>query len=168
MARQSSFDIVSRVDAAEVQNAVNQAMKEVRQRYDLKGSGSEISFDAKEASLTLHSRDEYTLSAVEDVLKQKLVRRGVSLKAIDWGRVEPAAGGTVRRSAEVQQGIPTEKAREIVQRIKKLGLKKVQASIQEDSVRVTGRERDALQEVIAALREADLGIDMQFVNYRSQ
>jgi uncharacterized protein YajQ (UPF0234 family) len=137
MAKQNSFDVVSQVDLAEVQNAVNQAMKEVRQRFDLKGSNSNIEFNDREATLVLASADEFRLKAVNDILQQKLVRRGVSLKALSYGSVEPAAQGTVRQTANLQQGIPTEKAREIVKVIKAAKLK-VQAAINNDFVRVSG------------------------------
>jgi uncharacterized protein YajQ (UPF0234 family) len=165
MSKQNSFDIVSEVDLAEVKNAVNQAMKEVVQRYDLKSSNSAIDFDEKAATLTLNSADDYTIDAVKGVLIQKLVRRGVSTKALTWGNVTPAGGGRVRQVVELQQGIPTEKAKEIVKIIKQEKLK-VQAAIQGDSVRVTGKSRDDLQQVIALLKEQDLGIDMSFTNYR--
>lgn len=167
MAKQNSFDVVSQVDLAEVQNAVNQAMKEVRQRFDLKGSNSNIEFNDREATLVLASADEFRLKAVSDILQQKLVRRGVSLKALSYGSIEPAAQGTVRQTADLQQGIPIEKAREIVKVIKAAKLK-VQAAINNDFVRVSGKNRDTLQDVIALLKEKDFDIDMQFSNYRSQ
>ncbi|MGB3565198.1 MAG: YajQ family cyclic di-GMP-binding protein [Thermoanaerobaculia bacterium] len=167
MAKQNSFDIVSRVDLAEVQNAVNQATKEIIQRYDLKGSDSRIDFNEKEARLVLASADEFRLKAVNDILQQKLVRRGVSLRALDYGTIEPAAKGTVRQTVSLQQGISTDKAREIVKLIKGTKLK-VQSAIQEDMVRVSGKDRDTLQKVIALLKEHDFDIDMQFTNYRSQ
>lgn len=166
MAKQNSFDVVSEVDFGEVSNAVNQALKEIQQRYDLKGSDSSIEFDDKQGQLTLASADEFRLEAVKGILQQKLVRRGVSLKALVYGSVDPAAKGTVRQVVTLQQGIPTEKAREIVKRIKN-GKFKVQAAIQGDLVRVSGKDRDTLQQVIAMLREQDFGIDMQFANYRS-
>ncbi len=165
MAKQNSFDIVSKIEIDEVRNAVNQALKEIHQRFDLKGSGSSIELDDKAAKLTLASADEWKLKAVIDILQSKLVKRGVSLKALTYGSVEPAAKGTVRQTVELQQGIPTEKAKEIVKIIKGAKLK-VQAAIQEDSVRVSGKNRDDLQEVIALLKGEDLGIDMQFENYR--
>ncbi len=167
MAKQNSFDIASNVDLAEVANSVNQAMKEILQRFDLKGTGSGIEFHDKEHRLTLSSADEYKLGAVNQILQQKLVRRGVSLKALAYGVIEPAAKGTVRQEVTLQQGIPTEKAKEIVKIIKNEKLK-VQTSIQGDLVRVSGKDRDTLQQVIALLKERDLGIDMQFTNYRSQ
>jgi hypothetical protein len=167
MAKQNTFDIVSRVDLAEVHNAVNQATKEIIQRYDLKGSDSRIDFNEKEARLVLASADEFRLKAVNDILQQKLVRRGVSLRALDYGTIEPAAKGTVRQTVSLQQGISTDKAREIVKLIKGTKLK-VQSTIQEDMVRVSGKDRDTLQKVIELLKEHDFDIDMQFTNYRSQ
>ena len=166
MAKQNSFDVVSDVDLAEVKNAVNQAMKEVHQRFDLKGSDSSIELNEKDSHLVLASADEYKLKAVDQILQQKLVRRGISLKALDHGAVEPAAKGSARQTITLQRGIPIEKAREIVKVIKNAKLK-VQAAIQEDMVRVSGKDRDKLQEAIALLKEQDFGIDMQFVNYRS-
>jgi len=165
MTKQNSFDVVSKVEMDEVRNAVNQALKEVFQRFDLKGSNSTIELDDKEAKLTLGSADEFHLKAVIDILQSKLVKRGVSLKALDYGPIEPAAKGSVRQSISLQQGIPTEKAREIVKVVKKSKLK-VQAAIQADSVRISGKDRDTLQEVIALLKQEDFGIDMQFENYR--
>ena len=167
MAKQNSFDVVSQVDMAEVQNAVNQAMKELLQRFDLKGSNSKIDFNDSEATLTLGSADEFKLKAVTDILQQKLVRRGVSLKALSYGAIEPAAQGTVRQTATLQQGIPMEKAKEIVKVIKTAKMK-VQAAINSDLVRVSGKDRDTLQSVMALLKEKDFDIDMQFTNYRSQ
>ncbi|HKD90763.1 MAG TPA: YajQ family cyclic di-GMP-binding protein [Terriglobales bacterium] len=162
---ENTFDIVSKVDLQEVTNAINQALKEVHTRFDLKDSKSNIEFDGKEA-ITLTSADEYKIKAVNDVLQTKLVKRGVPLKALNYGTVEPAASSTVRQKITMQQGIPTEKAREIVKEIKN-SKKKVQASIQGDLVRVSGKDRDTLQEIIAMLRQRDFGIDMQFTNYRS-
>jgi uncharacterized protein YajQ (UPF0234 family) len=162
---ENTFDIVSKVDLQEVTNAINQALKEVHTRFDLKDSKSNIEFDGKEA-ITLTSADEYKIKAVNDVLQAKLVKRGVPLKALTYGTIEPAASSTVRQKITMQQGIPTEKAREIVKEIKN-SKKKVQASIQGDLVRVSGKDRDTLQEIIAMLRQRDFGIDMQFTNYRS-
>jgi uncharacterized protein YajQ (UPF0234 family) len=162
---ENSFDIVSKVDLQEVSNAIQQALKEIHQRYDLKDSKSNIELEGKEA-IILSSADDYKLKAVTDVLQTKLVKRGVPLKALDYGKIEPAAGSTVRQRIAMQQGIPTEKAREIVKTIKD-SKKKVQASIQGDTVRVSGKDRDTLQEIIALLRQRDFGIDMQFTNYRS-
>jgi uncharacterized protein YajQ (UPF0234 family) len=164
MAQQNSFDIVSQVDRAEIKNALDQTMKEVRQRFDFKGSRAEVRLEEEELILT--AEDETRLRNMNDILQQKLVRRGVPLKAFSYGRVEPAAGGTVRQHAAVQQGIPTDKAKEIVKFIKDSKLK-VQASIQGDTVRITGRDRDTLQDVIALLKAKDFGINMQYTNYRS-
>ncbi len=160
-----SFDIVSKVDLQEVSNAIQQALKEIHTRYDLKDSKSDIQMDEKEA-LVLSSSDDYKLKAVNDVFQSKLVKRGVPLKALTYGAVEPAAGSTVRQRITMQQGIPIEKAREIVKLIKN-SKKKVQAAIQGDLVRVSGKDRDMLQEIIALLKQSDFGIDMQFTNYRS-
>jgi uncharacterized protein YajQ (UPF0234 family) len=162
----NTFDVVSKIEMPEVANSVQQAIKEIHQRYDLKNSKSNIELNEKENKITLSSADEYKLKAVTEVLESKLVRRKVPLKGLSYGRVEPAAGSTVRQEITLQQGIPTEKAREIVRKIKDSKLK-VQASIQGDFVRVSGRDRDVLQQVIALLREADFGIDMQFTNYRT-
>ncbi|OLE51082.1 MAG: YajQ family cyclic di-GMP-binding protein [Acidobacteria bacterium 13_1_20CM_3_53_8] len=164
MAQQNSFDIVSQVDHAEISNAINQTMKEVRQRFDFKGSKAEVSFEKNE--LTLAAEDETRLRNMNDILQQKLVRRGVPLKAMSYGKVEAAAGGTVRQRVAVQEGIPQEKAKEIVKFIKDTK-SKVQASIQGDVVRITGRDRDTLQDVIARLKSHDFGINMQYTNYRS-
>ncbi len=165
MAAENSFDIVSKVDMQEVRNAIDQAIKEVRMRFDLKDSHSEIRLEGED-TIQLASVDEYKLEAVKEILRQKLVKRGVSLKALTFAKVEPAAGSSVRQKITLQQGIAAEKAKEIV-RIIKDSKKKVQASIQGDTVRVAGKDRDALQEIIALLRGRDLGIDMQFTNYRS-
>lgn len=164
MAQQNSFDIVSQVDRAEITNAINQTMKEVHQRFDFKGSRANVALEDKE--LVLSAEDETRLRNMNDILQQKLVRRGVPLKALSYGKVEPAAGGTVRQHVEIQQGIPQEKAKDIVKTIKDSKVK-VQASIQGDMVRVSGRDRDTLQQVIASLKAKDFGINMQFTNYRS-
>ncbi|HLL74433.1 MAG TPA: YajQ family cyclic di-GMP-binding protein [Pyrinomonadaceae bacterium] len=164
MAQQNSFDIVSQVDRSEINNALNQTMKEVRQRFDFKGSRAEVVMEADELILT--AEDETKLRNMNDILQQKLVRRGVPLKAFAYGKVEPALGGTVRQRAAIQQGIPTDKAKEIVKFIKDTKVK-VQAAIQGDVVRVTGRDRDTLQDVIAKLKEKDFNINMQFTNYRT-
>ena len=160
-----SFDVVSKVDLQEVSNAIQQALKEIHTRYDLKDSKSDIHMDEKEA-LVLTSADEFKLKAVNDVLQSKLVKRSVPLKAFTYGAVETAAGSTVRQRITMQQGIPIEKAREIVKVIKN-SKQKVQAAIQGDLVRVSGKDRDTLQEIIALLKQSDFGIDMQFTNYRS-
>ena len=164
MAQQNSFDIVSQVDRAELMNAVNQTMKEVRQRFDFKSSHASVDLEEKE--LVLSAEDETRLRNMNDILQQKLVRRGVPLKALNYSNVEPAAGGTVRQRAQIQQGIPQEKAKDIVKLIKDSKVK-VQASIQGDMVRVSGRDRDTLQQVIASLKAKDFGINMQFTNYRT-
>ena len=165
MASENSFDIVSKVDLQQVSNAIQNALKEIHTRFDLKDSKSDIQLEGKEA-MVLSSADEYKLKAVTDILQSKLVKRGVPIKALNYGVVEPAAGSSVRQKVTMQQGIPIEKAREIVKAIKD-SKKKVQASIQGDTVRVSGKDRDALQEVIALLRAHDFGIDMQFTNYRN-
>ena len=162
---ENTFDIMSKVDLQEVSNAIQNALKEVHTRFDLKDSKSDIRLEGKDA-IILASQDEYKLKAVNDILQGKLVKRGVPIKALTYEAVEPAAGSTVRQKITMQQGIPTEKAKEIVKVIKD-SKKKVQASIQGDSVRVSGKDRDTLQEIIALLRARDFGIDMQFTNYRS-
>src|SRR2546430_7688975 len=162
---ENTFDIVSQINLQEVANAIQQAIKEVHTRFDLKDSKSNIEMEGKDA-IVLSSVDEYKLKAVTDILQQKLVKRGVPLKGLTYGTVEPAAGSTVRQKITMQQGIPIEKARDIVKIIKN-SKKKVQASIQGDLVRVSGKDRDALQAVIALLKQQDFGIDMQFTNYRT-
>jgi len=162
---ENTFDIVSKLDLQEVSNAIQQALKEVHQRYDLKDSKSNIVMEGKD-TIVLTSADDYKLKAVNEVFQGKLVKRGVSLKGLTYGAVEPAAGSTVRQKISLQQGIPIEKAREIVKLIKD-AKKKVQASIQGDLVRVSGKDRDSLQAIIAMLRANDFGIDMQFTNYRT-
>lgn len=162
----NSFDVVSKVELPEVVNAIHQALKEIQTRFDLKNSKSSIELNEKEHKLTLGSQDEFKLKAVIEILEQKLIKRKVPLKALTYGPVIPAAGSTVRQEIQLQQGIPTEKAREIVKTVKE-SKKKVQASIQGDFVRVSGKDRDTLQEIIRLLRETDFGIDMQFTNYRT-
>lgn len=164
MAQQNSFDIVSEVDRAEISNAINQTIKEVRQRFDFKGSEATVALEEKELLLT--AEDETRLRNMNDILQQKLVRRSVPLKAFDYGKVEPAAGGTVRQRVAIQQGIPQDKAKEIVKYIKDTKAK-VQASIQGDIVRITGKDRDTLQDIIAKLKAKDFGINMQYTNYRT-
>jgi uncharacterized protein YajQ (UPF0234 family) len=159
----SSFDIVSSVDLQEVKNAIAQATKEMQTRFDLKGSGSSVELQGEEIALA--SADEFKLKAVRDVLEERLVKRGVSLKALTYGSVDHALGATVRQKVTLQKGIPTDKAREIVKLIKGAKLK-VQAAIQGDQLRVSGKNRDDLQGVIRLLKGAELGIDMQFTNYR--
>jgi len=163
-----SFDIVSSVDLQEVRNAIAQAMKEIQTRYDLKGSGSNIELQGggeKGNELVVTSADEFKLKAVRDVLEGRLVKRNVPLKAFTWNTIDKALGGTVRQTVSLQAGIPTDKAREIVKAIKETKLK-VQAAIQGDQVRVSGKNKDDLQSVMRVLKGADLGIDMQFTNYR--
>ena len=162
---ENTFDIVSKIDLQEVSNAMQQALKEIHTRFDLKDSKSNIELEGKDA-IVLHSIDEYKLKAVNEIFQQKLVKRGVSLKGLTYAAVEPSAGGTAKQRITMQQGIPIEKAREIVKLVKN-SKKKVQASIQGDLVRVSGKDRDALQEIIALLKARDFGIDMQFTNYRS-
>ena len=161
----NSFDIVSKIDLAEVANAIQQAMKEVTTRFDLKDSKSQIAMEGTDAIL-LHSADEYKLKAVNDILQAKLFKRGVSLKGLTYAAIESAAGSTVKQKVTLQQGIPMEKAKEIVALVKN-SKKKAQASIQADVVRISGKDRDTLQQVIAALKAKDFGIDMQFTNYRT-
>ena len=164
MAAENSFDIVCKVDMQEVTNALDQARREIETRYDLKGSKNEVTLDKTDIVLT--APDDMKLKAVADILQSKLHRRGVPLKALTWGAAEAAAGGTLRQRVALQQGIPTEKAREIVRLIKDTKLK-VQAAIQESQVRVSGKNRDDLQKVIALLKDKDLGVALQFTNYRS-
>ena len=164
MAKENSFDIVSKTDYAEVTNAIHQTTKEVSQRFDFKGSHAKVELQDKD--LMLSAEDETKLRNMNDILQGKLVKRGISLKALDYQKMEPAAGGTVRQLVKVQQGIPIEKAKEVVRFIKD-SKAKVQASIQGDVVRVSGRDRDTLQDIIAKLKDKDFGIHMQFTNYRS-
>ena len=161
---ENSFDIVSKLDMQEVSNAVQHATKEVTTRFDLKDSKSSILLEKD--SITLNSADDYKLKAVTDILQSKLVKRNISLKGMQYGAIEPAAGGTVRQKITLQQGITIEKAKDIVKSIKDSKLK-AQASIQGDTVRVSSKDRDTLQQVIALLRGSDFGIDLQFTNYRS-
>ena len=162
----NTFDVVSKIEIPEVVNAIQQALKEIHQRYDLKDSKSNIELNEKDNKVVLSSQDEFKLKAVVDLLESKLVRRKVPLKGLTYGEIIPAAGSSVRQDISLQQGIPIEKAREIVKKIKDAKLK-VQASIQGDFVRVASRDRDTLQQVIKLLREADFGIDTQFTNYRT-
>jgi cyclic-di-GMP-binding protein len=163
---ENTFDIVSKVELPEVVNAIQQTLKEVQTRFDLKDSKSTIELNEKDNKLTLASKDEFKLKAVTEVLELKLVKRKVPLKAFTYGPIIAAAGSSVRQEVTMQQGIPIEKAREIV-RVIKDSKKKVQASIQGDLVRVSGKDRDILQQIIALLRGREFGIDMQFTNYRS-
>ena len=159
----SSFDVVSSVDMQEMKNAIGQAMKEISTRFDLKGTGSSIELTSDQVILS--SNEEGKIKAVRDVLEGRLVKRNVPLKALTFGAIEKALGGTARQAISLQKGIPSEKAREIVKIIKGSKLK-VQAAIQGDQVRVSGKNRDDLQSVIRMLKDSDLGIDMQFTNYR--
>lgn len=160
-----SFDIVSETDMAEVQNAINQSMMEIRQRFDFKNSKSNIELKTKENQIVLLSDDEYKLKSVIDILQGKLTKRKVSLKALDYGKVEPASGAAVRQTISIQQGIPQNKGKEIIKFIKGLGLK-VQGQVMDDQVRVSGKKKDDLQSVIAELKQKDFNIAMQFINYR--
>jgi cyclic-di-GMP-binding protein len=162
----NSFDVVSKIDLAEVSNAVQQAMKEITQRFDLKDSKSNIELKEKDNKLILASQDEYKLKAITEILSQKLVKRQVPLKGLSYGTVTPSAGSSVKQEVSLQQGIPIEKSREIVKKIKDSKLK-VQAAIQGDFVRVSGKDRDTLQSAIKLLRDSDFGIDMQFINFRT-
>jgi cyclic-di-GMP-binding protein len=164
MAAENSFDIVCKVDMQEVTNALDQARREIDTRYDLKGTKNEVKLE--ETDITLVSPDDMKLKAVVDILQSKLHRRGVPLKALDYGTVEPAAGGTLRQKIAIQQGIPMEKAREIVRLIKDSKVR-VQAAIQENQVRVSGKNRDDLQKIIALVKEREFGIALQFTNYRN-
>ena len=163
MAAESSFDIVSQVDRMEVRNAVQQATKEVRTRFDFKGSSAGI--EEQGDDLVLSAEDEGRLKALRQILEEKLSRRGVSLKAFEWAKVESALGGTARQRATIQSGLSTEQAKDVVKRIKGTGLK-VQAAIQGDQVRVSGKKKDDLQAVMAHLREANLPFDWKSTNYR--
>jgi uncharacterized protein YajQ (UPF0234 family) len=162
----NSFDVVSLVDIPEVLNAVQQSRKEVQTRFDLKDSKSEIELNEKDKKITISSIDDFKLRAVVDILQQKLAKRKVPLKNFTYGPITPAAGSTVRQEVTIQSGIAVEKSREIVKKIKDSKIK-VQASIQGDLVRVSGKSRDLLQEAIALLRQSDFGIDLQFTNYRT-
>jgi cyclic-di-GMP-binding protein len=165
MAQDNSFDIVSKVDIQEVRNAIDQAMKEIRQRFDLKDSHSDIKLEGSDA-IQMSSASEYKLEAVKEILGQKLVKRGVSLKNLTYDKIEQAAGQSVRQKINLQQGIPAEKAKDIV-RLVKDSKKKAQVTIQGDTVRVSSKDRDELQAIIALLRGKDMGLDLQFTNYRT-
>jgi len=162
----NSFDVVSKIELPEVHNAVQQALKEILQRYDLKDSHSTIEVVEKDNKILLHSKDEFKLKAVVEILQAKLVKRNVPLKGLTFGTITPAAGSSVKQEITMQQGIATEKARDIVKKVKDSKLK-VQASIQGDFVRISGKDRDTLQQAIKLLRDSDFGIDMQFINFRT-
>jgi uncharacterized protein YajQ (UPF0234 family) len=166
MAAASSFDVTSTIDFQEVDNALNQARKEVGQRYDFKGARADIELNTAEKKLTLTADDEFKMNALWEIVQTRLVRRGVPVKNFKDTDSEPAAGGTVRRVIDIQQGIPIEAAREIVKFIKEKKMKKVQTSIQADQVRVSSPSKDELQEAMRQLREHDFGIALQFGNYR--
>lgn len=165
MAAQFSFDIVSEVDFQEVDNAINQALKEIIQRYDFKGSKSEINFNKKENTINVASDNEYKLKSVIDILQNKMIKRGISIKALKYGTVEQASGGTVRQEIKLQQGIEKEDAKKITKMIKDSKLK-VQSTIQDEQVRVSGKVKDDLQSVMQLLRDSDLEFAFQFTNYR--
>ncbi len=165
MAEEFSFDVVSKVDLQAVDNAVNTANREISTRYDFKGSVSRMELDKKNNTLTFYSDNEGKLKSVLDVLQGRLVKQGVSLKALDFGKVEPAENGTVRQTAKITQGIPSEKAKEMVRAVKDAKLK-VTPSIQGDQVRVTGRSKDELQAALGILRNSDFGVPLQFTNFR--
>ncbi len=164
MASECSFDVVSKVNMDEVKNAITMSMKEIGQRYDFKGSVSDIELK-DEAVLVLKSDDEVKLKAVIDVLQTKLVKRGVSIRSMEYGKIEPATKGTVRQEVKILQGIPTEKAKAMVKVIKDAKLK-VQAAIQGEQLRISGKSKDDLQETMALLKKNDQGMDLQFTNYR--
>lgn len=163
MSKESSFDIVSKVDMAEVTNAIHTSLKEIENRFDFKGSKSNITLDKEE--IVLVSDDEFKLGQVKDVLLGKLVKRDVPIKNLDFGKIEPAAGSTVRQRVKMVQGIDKDHAKKINAIIKDTGLK-VKTQIQDDQIRVTGKSKDELQVVISAIRKADLALDVQFINYR--
>jgi uncharacterized protein YajQ (UPF0234 family) len=162
----NSFDVVSLIEMPEVNNAIQQAMKEVTTRYDLKDSKSAMELNEKEKKLTLSSSDDYKLKAITEILQSKLIKRSVPVKNLTYGVVTPAAGSSVKQEVTLTSGIPIEKAREVVKKIKDSKLK-LQASIQGDLVRVSGKDRDTLQQAIALLKGADFGIDLQFTNFRT-
>jgi cyclic-di-GMP-binding protein len=163
MSKESSFDIVSKVDFSEVTNAINIAMKEISTRYDFKGSKSDVKLDKEE--LVLVSDDEYKLEQLKDVLISKMIKRGIPIRNLDYSKIEGASGGTVRQRAKLIQGIDKDNAKKINTLIKNSGLK-VKSQIQDDQIRVTGKNRDDLQQIITAVKEADLTVEVQFVNYR--
>jgi uncharacterized protein YajQ (UPF0234 family) len=167
MAATESFDVTSGVDLQEVDNAINQARKEIAQRYDFKGSSASIELNAKENTLTLAAEDQFRIEAVWEILSTRMVRRNVAVKNLKRGDIENASGGTARQVITLQQGIPIEAAREIVKHLKDLKLKKVQAAIQGDQLRVSSPSKDELQAAMQALRAKDFGVALQFGNYRS-
>ena len=162
----NSFDVVSQISMPEVSNAIQQAMKEITTRYDLKDSKSSIELNEKDKKLMLASADDFKLKDITEILNQKLVKRGVPIKNLIYGTITPAAGSSVRQEVTLQSGIPIEKARDIVKKIKDSKLK-VQAAINGDLIRISGKDRDTLQQAIALLKGADFGLDLQFTNYRT-
>ncbi len=165
MANNFSFDIVSEVDFQEVDNAINQSLKEIIQRYDFKGSKSEINFNKKDNLITIASDNEFKLKSVIDILQNKMIKRGISIKAMKYGNIEPASGGTVRQDINLQNGIEKEDAKKIVKMIKDSKIK-VQATIQDEQVRISGKDKDDLQAVMKLIRESELEFAFQFTNYR--
>jgi uncharacterized protein YajQ (UPF0234 family) len=166
MASNPSFDISTGADLQEVDNAVNQALKEIAQRYDFKGTHCTVEFDRAKAEIRLAADDEFRMEALTDVLQSRMIKRGVPVKNLDLGELQPATGQSVRRTVKLTQGIPADAAKKIVKAVKDGGFKKTQASIQGDEIRVTSPSRDELQAVIAALRGQDFGIELKFGNYR--
>jgi uncharacterized protein YajQ (UPF0234 family) len=166
MASNPSFDISTGADLQEVDNAVNQALKEIAQRYDFKGTHCTIEFDRPKAEIRLAADDEFRMEALTDVLQSRMIKRGVPVKNLDLGELQQATGQSVRRTVKLTQGIPADAAKKIVKAVKDGGFKKTQASIQGDEIRVTSPSRDELQAVIAALRAQDFGIELKFGNYR--
>lgn len=160
-----SFDAVSKIDMQEVDNALNQTRKEIAQRYDFKGSKTSIDHDSKEKTLTIISDDDFKLKSVIDILQSKMIKRGISIKALKYGKIEPAAGGTVRQVITLQSGIDKENAKKITTLVKNSNLK-VQAQIMGDQIRISGRSKDDLQAIMQMIRDADLAFAVQFVNYR--
>ena len=167
MAANPSFDVSTGADLQEVDNAVNQALKEIGQRYDFKGTHCTIDFDREKATIKLAADDEYRLNALVDVLKTKMIKRGVPVKNLKFGTLEQATGSTVRQSVDLKQGIDQETAKKIVRGIKDKGFKKVQAAIQGEEIRVSSPSKDELQEVMGFLRGQDFGLELKFGNYRS-
>ncbi len=166
MAQTQSFDVTSGVDLQEVDNAVNQAKKEIGQRYDFKGQKAELEYDRKEAKLTLSASDEYYLNAMWQVIRERMVSRKVPIKNLERGKLEPATGGTVRQEVKLKQGISQETCRAIVKLLKDQKMRKIQAAIQGDAVRISSPSRDELQDVITLLKQQDYDVELQFGNYR--
>ncbi len=163
MANDSSYDIVSNVDLQELNNAINQANKEISQRYDFKNSKSEITINSEEIKIT--TEDDYKLTAILDILKTKMIKRGVPIKNLDYGKIEQASGGLIRQAVKIKQGIETDIAKKITKTIKETKIK-VQVQIIGDQIRVSGKNKDDLQRIIQLIKEQDFGIDLQFINYR--